>query len=118
MARLCVRAGALALGVFIAVGLAACSSSHAPAWRPPPSTVGSSSSYVANPPDPIAKPPYPLDPDPNAVYCLCWVPPTYHKVPKVVCCRPECFDTEKVFRKKIEFCEVCKPGCYTEKKCP
>jgi len=46
------------------------------------------------------------------------VPPTYREVPRLVCCSPERCTTEKVFRRKVEFEQICKPGCYTEKKRP
>ena len=69
-------------------------------------------------PDPAPKPPYPVDADPCSAYCLCWVPPTCREVPHLVCCKPEVCCKEKVFRNRVDFEEVCTPGCYEKKTCP
>ena len=62
-----------------------------------------------------SNPPYPVDPDPCATYCMVWVPPTYRDVPRV-CPGQGGTCSETVCRKRIELEEVCTPGHY-EKKC-
>jgi hypothetical protein len=59
------------------------------------------------------RPPFPVEDDPCASYCLVWVPPVYRDVP---CVEPGCgkWRTEKVMKEKLDFIEVCKPGKYTQ----
>ena len=67
--------------------------------------------------DPGALPPFPVDADPCAAYCLVWVPPVYRDVP-TYCPKPGCEVTERVPMEKVVFEEVCKPGCYTPHQTP
>ncbi len=58
----------------------------------------------------------PADPDPDATYCLVWVPPAYREVPRVVPCGSGHVRSERAERVVYDFEEVVKPGCY-EAKC-
>jgi hypothetical protein len=107
---------AAAVGAALGLALSGCSSSRTDDWRPSATTAPAVPSYATTAPDHAPKPRYPDDPDPCATYCLVWVPPTYRDVPKLVCCQPETCGTERFFRRKIDFEEVCTPPCY-EKKC-
>ncbi len=51
-------------------------------------------------------------------YCRVWVPPTYRDVAKVVQCKPGRCERKVVCTQKVEFDEVCKPGCYEPKRSP
>ena len=62
--------------------------------------------------------PFPVGADDCSVYCRVWVPPTYRCVPDVVQCKPGHVDRDIICTQKVEFQEVCRPGCYEPKRSP
>ena len=57
-----------------------------------------------------SQPPFPVDPDPCAAYCLKWVPPVYRDVPRVCMTKPSCIQSYEVCTHETRFREVCTPG--------
>jgi hypothetical protein len=57
-----------------------------------------------------SNPPFPVDPDPCATYCLKYVPPVYREVPRVTMTKAPCSRSYQVCTIQTKVRTVCKPG--------